>query len=241
MTETFAFSPDRRPRAKWSSRIWVFAFRRLLDRLAAGRLVVRLPSGETLEAAGALAGPEASLEIHDWRALRRLLLRGDIGFAESFVAGEWTSRDLVALLSLAAVNAPHMVPAFRGGALHRLFNRWRHRRRANSRGGSRRNIVSHYDLGNDFFQAWLDETMLYSSALWGEATADLGAAQQTKLARIRELLDLKGGEQVLEIGCGWGALAAHLAAIRRRPRRRGDDLARPTCARARARGRRGRR
>jgi len=212
MTEAWAFDPDRQaPRRKMRSPFWVSALRRLIDRLQAGRLSVRLPSGEILQATGVLSGPEAAVDIHDWRALRRVVLRGDIGFAESYVAGEWSSRDLVALLRLAAINAPHMVSVATGGVVHRLFNRWRHRFRANSRGGSRRNIVSHYDLGNDFFRAWLGESMLYSSALWDDATADLEDAQRRKLQRIHDLLDVKRGQDILEIGCGWGALAAHLA------------------------------
>ena len=102
---------------------------------------------------------------------------------------------------------------FPAHAAHRLVNRLRHWRRGNTRRGSRRNIVSHYDLGNDFFPLWLDPTMLYSSAIWDEnSAATLEQAQQHQLARIVALLDLRGGESILEIGCGWGALALRLAA-----------------------------
>jgi cyclopropane-fatty-acyl-phospholipid synthase len=185
--------------------------RRWLTRMAFGRLALRLPSGETLHAAGPGPGPEAVLILRDWRALRRMVLQGDIGFAEGYLAGEWTTPDLVALMRLATLNSPALDGLAEGGAAHRLLNRLRHWRRGNSRRGSRRNIVSHYDLGNEFFAHWLDPTMLYSSALWRDSTDTLELAQKAKLARIVELLNLGGGERILEIGFGWGALAVHLA------------------------------
>ncbi|MCI4678354.1 cyclopropane-fatty-acyl-phospholipid synthase family protein [Rhodoblastus acidophilus] len=212
MTQVSAFDMDDvASRAWFRAHPLVFVLRRLLDRLQAGRLSVRLPSGARIDAAGAAPGPEAALHIQDWRAFRRLLLRGDIGFAEGYVAGDWTSPDLVALIRLAAANSPAMGHVAAGASLHRLSNFFLHRARKNSRRGSRRNIMSHYDLGNDFFRLWLDETMLYSSGLWDEATVSLEQAQGKKLARIGRWLDLEGGENILEIGCGWGALAAHLA------------------------------
>jgi len=208
MTQVSAFRPvESAPRARGRRHPLAFVLHRLIGRLRAGRLSARLPSGETIEACGAAPGPEAALDIEDWRALRRLLLRGDIGFAEGYVAGDWTSPDLVALIRLAAANAPHLGPVIGGGRAHRLLNRVLHRLRGNSRRGSRRNIMRHYDLGNDFFRLWLDESMLYSSGLWDEETATLEQAQADKLARIAEWLDLGGGEEILEIGCGWGALA----------------------------------
>jgi cyclopropane-fatty-acyl-phospholipid synthase len=98
-----------------------------------------------------------------------------------------------------------------GSLAMRMVNRVRHMLRPNSRKGSRKNIEAHYDLGNDFYKQWLDSSMLYSSAIWADHTPDLESAQQHRLDRIREGLELKGGETVLEIGCGWGALAEHLA------------------------------
>jgi cyclopropane-fatty-acyl-phospholipid synthase len=180
-----------------------------LTRIAHGALKLRLPSGALLEARGG-PGPEASLVLHDWRALRRLLLKGGIGFAEGFVAGEWTTPDLVALLRLGASNAPAL-EGLAGSPPHRLLNRLRHRLRGNTRRGSRRNIVSHYDLGNAFFSLWLDPTLLYSSAWFEDGAATLERAQADRLERMVALLDLRGGDSILEIGCGWGALALRLA------------------------------
>jgi cyclopropane-fatty-acyl-phospholipid synthase len=212
MTQVSAFQSDEAaPRRKFGPSPWAFVARRLTGQLRMGRLSLRLPSGESIEAKGDLPGPEAEMHVRDGRALRRLLFRGDIGFADGYIAGEWTSPDLVTLIRLAAANSPHMGAALAGGPLHRLLNRIGHYVRKNSRRGSRRNIMDHYDLGNDFFALWLDGSMLYSSALWDETTADLAEAQQAKLARIAALLDLRAGDEVLEIGCGWGALAEHLA------------------------------
>lgn len=188
---------------------------RLLDRLLAGldcgRLTVELPSGRRFQRAGRRDGPEAAIVIHCWRLLRRLVVGGDIGFAEGYIAGDWSSPDLVALIRLAARNTDALAGTLHGSHLFRLLHRLRHFSRANTRRGSRRNIEAHYDLGNDFYRWWLDPTMLYSSALYDADSDDLEAAQRAKLARIGELLQLQGGERVLEIGCGWGALAVHLA------------------------------
>ncbi len=186
-------------------------FDRLLSGLAVGRLRVILPSGESFVRAGRLTGPEATIQIRRWRTLTRILTGGDIGFAEGYVAGDWISPDPVAVIRLAARNTDDLRRAVRGSRLFRSVDRLRHLLNANSRRGSRRNIEAHYDLGNDFYRRWLDGTMLYSSALWDETTPSLEAAQTKKLDRIAELLALDGGESVLEIGCGWGALAAHLA------------------------------
>ena len=186
-------------------------FDRLLSGLTHGRLRVILPSGASFVRSGRNDGPEATIQIRRWRMLRRLLTGGDIGFAEGFIEGDWTSPDPVALIRLAARNTEELRRAVRGSVVFRAVERLRHLGRANSRRGSRRNIEAHYDLGNDFYRLWLDDTMLYSSALFDETTESLEAAQAAKLDRIGDLLRLAGGERVLEIGCGWGALAAHLA------------------------------
>jgi cyclopropane-fatty-acyl-phospholipid synthase len=186
-------------------------FDRLLAGLTAGRMRVILPSGESFVRAGREPGPEATIRIRRWRMLARLLTGGDIGFAEAYVAGDWTSPDPVAVIRLAARNTEELRRAVRGSTPFRVVERLRHLLNRNSRRGSRRNIEAHYDLGNDFYRRWLDGTMLYSSALFDATTPTLEAAQARKLGRIAELLALGGGESVLEIGCGWGALAAHLA------------------------------
>lgn len=184
---------------------------RLLSKVASGRLRIILPGGGIVEKCGEQEGSEATLILHRWRALRRLIFNGDIGFAEGFIDGDWTTPDLTALIRFAAQNRTTLEDSMRGSVPMRLLNRLGHRLNANTKRGSRRNIEAHYDLGNEFYGQWLDPSMLYSSAIFDETTPSLEAAQQKKLERIVEKLQLNGGESVLEIGCGWGALAIHLA------------------------------
>jgi cyclopropane-fatty-acyl-phospholipid synthase len=124
--------------------------------------------------------------------------------------GEWSSPNLTALLELAACNVDGMQTVLDGTSWRRLFDTLRHRRSANTRRGSRRNIAAHYDLGNGFYEAWLDRGMSYSSALYAHPGQSLEAAQDAKQDRAIDRLQLGGGERVLEIGCGWGGLAERL-------------------------------
>jgi cyclopropane-fatty-acyl-phospholipid synthase len=190
---------------------WGMLLARLIRRIEVGRLTVVLPSGVRLDHPAAKPGPEAVLVLARWRAMRRLLVDGDVGFAEAYVAGDWSSPDLTALIELAAANGSRLDRVVAGLWPVRLINRIRHLLAPNSRTGSRRNIAFHYDLGNAFYELWLDRSMTYSSALYAQPGITLEAAQAAKLARVVELLGLAGGERVLEIGCGWGALAARLA------------------------------
>lgn len=182
-----------------------------LPRLRCGRLSVKTPDGDVVETVGAEAGPEAKVRLRRWRALRRMAFAGDIGAAESYIDGDWTSPNLTACIALAARNREAVARELRGSVVVEWIERLRNRLHANSLRGSRRNIMSHYDLGNDFFRLWLDRSMVYSSALWDRGDLDLDAAQRRKFERIAECLRLAGGESVLEIGFGWGALAMHLA------------------------------
>ena len=187
------------------------AVRRLIAEIEFGQITVVLPSGGHVQQSGTGGGPSATLILHRWRAIRRLIGQGDLGFAEAYIVGDWSSPDLAALLELAARNIAALDNKISGFWPVRLLNRARHLLRANSKLGSRRNIAFHYDLGNDFYQCWLDQSMTYSSALYTYPEQTLEAAQDAKLSRIEDLLHLRGGEHVLEIGCGWGALAVKLA------------------------------
>ncbi len=184
---------------------------KLFSGIRYGRLRLIFPDGGDVEFCGAEHGPEASLTLHRWRAIFRAARGGGLGMGEAFLVGDWSSPDLTAFIRLAARNLDAFDESIRGSRALTFLNRLRHGLRRNSKRGSRRNIEFHYDLGNDFFRVWLDRAMIYSSALWQEGDPDLETAQQRKLDRIAGLLRLSGGESVLEIGCGWGALAAHLA------------------------------
>ncbi len=183
---------------------------RLLQKFTIGRVTVQLPDGERIEHVGPLPGPHAVLVLHNWHAMRRLIFGGRLGFAEAYMDGDWTSPDLTALIECAALNQDAAARAITPSLVRRVLDRVAHAARANTRRGSRRNIVAHYDLGNDFYAAWLDRGMTYSAALYPRPGLTLEAAQDEKIGRILQALDLRGGERVLEIGCGWGALAEKL-------------------------------
>ena len=204
--------------ADWTSAAEPAAARRfslvqpLVAQLRHGRLRMRLPNGHTVASSDDETGLQAVVSVERWRMFRRVAFGGAVGFAESYIAGDWTSPDPVALLRLMARNADDVRDVLPGASVVRLANRIRHTLRGNTRRGSRRNIMSHYDLGNAFYALWLDRAMQYSSALWEGDANDLEAAQEAKLARIVEMMGVKGGERVLEIGFGWGSLALRLAA-----------------------------
>ena len=185
--------------------------RRLLAALECGSLAIVTPHGARLQHQAAQPGPAAELILHRWRALRRLLFGGDVGFAEAYLDGDWSSPDLSALFELAARNGPALSSSTQGIWPAQLLNRLSHMLRANTRTGSRRNIEAHYDLGNEFYQLWLDSGMSYSSALYLHPKMTLEEAQAAKQDRVLELLGAEQGQQVLEIGLGWGGLAERLA------------------------------
>ncbi len=184
--------------------------RRLVERIGTlrrGSLRLVLPDGTVRLLRGTEPGPSADLEIHSARLAVRTLLGGSVGFAESYLAGEWDSSDLVALLELFDRNADAWGGSYYGSRALALLRRLRHALRANSRPMARRNIRAHYDLGNEFFAAWLDPTMLYSSALFEDGAEDLEAAQLAKCRHLARLIELRPGHRLLEIGSGWGAFA----------------------------------
>jgi cyclopropane-fatty-acyl-phospholipid synthase len=178
----------------------------LLSRLRHGSLSVRLPDG-SMRRFGQGQTPSASLHLNDWQVCSAALKSGDIGFAEGYIDGHWSSPDLTALLRLFIANRREVEDVIYGTWLGRLFYRVRHLLNRNTRGNSQKNIHAHYDLGNAFYELWLDGTMNYSSALYETPQASMQQAQLAKVRRALRMVDVKPGERVLEIGCGWGALA----------------------------------
>jgi len=195
--------------AAWPVRL--LPLRWALSRIQCGQLTVTLPGGRRIEVTGEKPGPTASLQLQRWRPLWRALAEGDLGLAFAYRDGAWDSPDLTALLLFGVAKEA----ALGGHSRARGPARWAalvlHHARANTRRGSRDNISAHYDLGNAFYERWLDDTMLYSSALYEGLPLTLEAAQQRRLARILGLMDVQAGQRVLEIGCGWGTLAASIA------------------------------
>ncbi|MDA8457122.1 cyclopropane-fatty-acyl-phospholipid synthase family protein [Acidovorax sp. GBBC 3334] len=195
----------------WPYRPLARLLRRLLDTMACGSLVIELPGGAQWAGSGPESGPHAVLVLHAWKPVWRLLTGGDLGLAEGYRRGEWSSPDVAALLETGIRNEARWSRAIDAGWPVRWASRLLHLRRANTRSGSRRNIAFHYDMGNAFYAQWLDASMLYSSAIYASDTETLEEAQARKLARILECLAPRPGDHVLEIGCGWGALALAVA------------------------------
>ena len=182
-------------------------FRHLFDRILRGHLRIRI--GEHChEMHGAEAGPSGEIRLlKPVSFARRIATRGHVGLGESYMAGDWDSPDVTALLHCFAANQHALVEVFEGSWLNRVASLFRHRRRANTKAGSKRNIQAHYDLGNEFYRLWLDPSMTYSSAVFSRDADTLELAQQNKYQRLLGLLDAQPGQHLLEVGCGWGALA----------------------------------
>ena len=183
-------------------------------RLREGVLEITLPNGRPLTVSGRIPGPSAVLKLNRWRALRRFLGGGTVGFGESYMDGDWDSPDLPKVIELAARNLPRRPMIFRNLSPWRIGDRMRHVFRPNTRVGSKQNIAAHYDLGNDFYALWLDPSMTYSSAVFSSGAVCLEEAQAEKNRRLMDIAAIRPGDRVLEIGCGWGGFAIQAACER---------------------------
>ncbi|WP_193141039.1 cyclopropane-fatty-acyl-phospholipid synthase family protein [Meridianimarinicoccus sp. MJW13] len=180
-------------------------------RLPCGRLDVHLDDGRVFRVEGASPGPVAEVHIHNREVFARLLREGDLGFSEAYMDGWWSTPDLQAFMDLINTADDAMLNGFPAMGLVRALERLRFWLQSNSRRQARKNISHHYDLGNDFYGQWLDETMTYSSALFDTGQESLEAAQTAKYAAMVDGMDVAPGEHVLEIGCGWGGFAEYAA------------------------------
>jgi len=188
----------------------------LMEKIQAGSVELQTPDGDTLNFQGAAAGPHAVLQINDWSACAAIIRSGDIGVAESYRDQKIDTPDLLSVLMLALANQETMEQTLHGSFLGTVFYRLRHLMNRNTRKGSKKNIHAHYDIGNDFYRQWLDASMTYSAAIFPEAETSasiesLELAQHAKYDRLLDQLDVKRGDHILEIGCGWGALAERAA------------------------------
>lgn len=179
---------------------------KLLLRLKHGTLTVKLPDG-AVQRFGNGESPMASLHLLNWNVCGAVLKSGDIGFAESFIAGDWTTPHLTELLRVLILNRKEVEDMIYGTWLGRFAYRIKHLLNRNTKANSQKNIHAHYDLGNAFYELWLDGTMNYSSAIFEMPETSMKDAQHAKVRRALRMARVKAGDRVLEIGCGWGALA----------------------------------
>jgi cyclopropane-fatty-acyl-phospholipid synthase len=180
----------------------------LLSRLQSGCLKLQLPDGTWREFGAPASVLQVRVNLSDWGVFAAVLKSGDIGFAETYRDGGWTTDDLAGLLRLFLLNRQALDEVIYGNWLGRLVYRIKHLLKRNTRENSRKNIHAHYDLGNAFYRLWLDDSMVYSSAWFeGQLQGDLKQAQLAKVRRSLRMAGVEPGHRVLEIGCGWGALA----------------------------------
>ena len=185
-----------------------------LSKIKHGAVELALPDGRVFRTQGQNPGPNARVDIHNPDVFTRLAREGDMGFTDAYLEGWWTSPDLQAFLDLVFANNQEVNHGFPGGMIVQYFERLRHWLRGNSKSQARKNISYHYDLGNDFYSTWLDETMTYSSALFLTGQEDMAKAQIQKYASLCDEMGMKDGDHLLEIGCGWGGFAEYAAGTR---------------------------
>ncbi|MGI3171589.1 class I SAM-dependent methyltransferase [Pseudooceanicola sp. C21-150M6] len=189
-------------------------FARVFDmasRMPVGRLDFHLPDGRVFRAEGARPGPVAELHVHNPDTFARLIREGDLGFCDAYLEGWWNSPDLQAFLDLLHAGNDELYDGFPGMFFVRAYERLRHSLRANTKRQAKKNISYHYDLGNEFYGMWLDDTMTYSSALFTTGQESLEAAQTAKYKSMVDQMGVQPGDHVLEIGCGWGGFAEYAA------------------------------
>ncbi|MEM1432249.1 MAG: cyclopropane-fatty-acyl-phospholipid synthase family protein [Pseudomonadota bacterium] len=184
------------------------------QRIDHGRLDVVLPDGRVFRVEGAHPGPVAAMHVHNADLFARLIREGDLGFSDAYLEGWWSTPDLMAFMDFVSHDNSAVYDGFPGMGLVRAYERFRFWLQSNSRGQARKNISYHYDLGNDFYALWLDETMTYSSALFETGQESLERAQTLKYASMVDQMGVVPGEHVLEIGCGWGGFAEYAAGER---------------------------
>jgi len=186
----------------------------LAKRIKQGRLDFHLTDGRVFRAEGGNPGHVAEVHIHTDDVFSRLVREGDLGFSEAYLDGSWSTPDLQAFLDFIQTDNDELYGGFKGAKLVQMFERLRHWLQRNTKRQAKKNIAAHYDLGNDFYTLWLDETMTYSSALFETGQESLEKAQEQKYASMVDQMGVSAGEHVLEIGCGWGGFAEYAAGQR---------------------------
>ena len=183
----------------------------LASRIRRGQIDFVMPDGRVFRAEGPEPGPIAELRVHDTETFARLVREGDLGFCDAYIEGGWSTPDLQAFLDFLQADNDVLYDGFPGMFFVRLYERMRHWMNRNTKDQAKKNISYHYDLGNEFYALWLDETMTYSSAFFETGQESMEAAQRAKYALMIDQMGAKPGDHVLEIGCGWGGFAEYAA------------------------------
>jgi cyclopropane-fatty-acyl-phospholipid synthase len=183
----------------------------LATKINRGRIDFVMPDGRMFRAEGRDAGPVCALHVHNADTFARLMREGELGFCDAYMEGWWDSPDLQAFSDFLRSDNDVLYDGFPGMYFVRAFERLRHWMNSNSKTQARKNISYHYDLGNEFYALWLDETMTYSSAIFRTGQESMEAAQIAKYASMVDQMGARPGDHVLEIGCGWGGFAEYAA------------------------------
>lgn len=191
---------------------WMPLVFRVIAALERGAIEWRLPDGRVFRAEGREPGPEGRVVVRDPRLFGRIIRGGNLGFCEAYLDGWFDAEpDLQEVMDALLLNNEQVLHSLPGGPAARVFNRLRHWLNRNTRSGAKRNIAAHYDLSNEFYEKWLDPSMTYSSALFERDDMSLEEAQRAKYRSICDRMELRQGDHVLEIGCGWGGFAEYAA------------------------------
>lgn len=184
--------------------VWPKIFLEMMSSITYGEAIIQTPEGMSLHYKGKEDGQNVRIEIKDWRFCEDLFMKGDIGLGASYISEFWECDDINKLIKFGIDNNKELERVIKGSLIKILFYRLKHLLNRNSKKGSQKNIHAHYDLGNDFYKLWLDSSMTYSSALFANQGDELQLAQENKYANILKQLNLKAGDHILEVGCGWG-------------------------------------
>ena len=183
----------------------------MTKKMNSGRLDFELPDGRVFRANGKQPGPVSQLKIHNADVFARLIREGDLGFCDAYLDGWWSTPDLQAFLDLIHADNDEMYDSFPGMGMVRAWEKFRFWLQSNSKSQAKKNISYHYDLGNDFYKLWLDDTMTYSSAIFETGQESTEKAQLAKYGSLIDQMGAKKGDHILEIGCGWGGFAEFAA------------------------------
>ena len=190
---------------------WSILFLEMISNIKKGVITIITPEGKYLKYSGIKKGEEVTISINDWRFCEEIFLKGDIGLGESYISGYWDCENINRLIQLGVENYKELERVIKGSFLKIIFYRIKHILNRNSKKGSQKNVFAHYDIGNDFFQLWLDRSMTYSSAIFKSDEEGLSLAQENKYENILKKLKLKDGDHILEVGCGWGGFMEYAA------------------------------